>query len=304
MISSDDVEFFVTIANAPSLAAAARVLNVSAPAVTQRLRAFEERLGAHLIDRTGRQLTLTDEGELLVERGRDVLTALSGLDEALAERRGQVTGHLRIVAPLGFGRRYVAPIAASFQQEHPLVKIDLSLTDCLTGVPSSSWDLAVQVGEMRNVTPSLIMRHLADNARWVCAAPSYLESFGTPSSPNDLQVHSCIALRDNDEDVMLWKFRLLEGGPEVRVRIRPYLASNDGDVVRNWALAGRGIIVRSEWDVADDLRTGRLIRILPDHGLPDAPVIALLGSGHQARAARTGRFLETLKNALRPAPWR
>ncbi|MEF2071263.1 LysR substrate-binding domain-containing protein [Consotaella aegiceratis] len=304
MLSPDDLRFFIAVANASSLAAAARALNVSAPAVTQRLHALEGRLGTHLIDRKGRRPTLTDEGELLAERGRAVLIALSELDEALAERRGQVTGHLRIIAPLGFGRRYVAPIAASFQEEHPHVKIDLTLSDRLAGVPSSSWDLAVQVDEPRNATPSLIMRTLASNARLVCAAPSYLKAFGTPVAPQDLQAHSCIALRENDEDVTLWRFGTLGGGPDVRIRIQPHLASNDGEVVRTWALAGRGIIVRSEWDVADDLRAGRLVRILRDHPLPDAPVIALLGSGHQARAARTGRFLDALANALNPVPWR
>ena len=303
MLSPDDLSFFVAVADAPSLAAA-RALNVSAPAVTQRLQALEERLGAHLIDRTGRQPTLTDEGEMLVERGRDILSALGELDEALAERRGQVTGHLRVIAPLGFWRRHVAPVVASFRQEHPNVKIDLTLSDRLTGIPSSRWDLAVQVDELKNAAPSLYMRNLAANARLACAAPSYLDSFGTPSAPDDLHAHLCIALRENDEDVTLWKFRRLGGGQEARIRIHPHLASNDGEVVRHWALGGHGINVSSEWDVADDLRVGRLIRVLPDHALPDAPVIALLGSGRQARAARTRRFLNALASAFNPAPWR
>ncbi|WP_257165553.1 LysR substrate-binding domain-containing protein [Bradyrhizobium sp. SRS-191] len=305
MLTTDDLRFFAAVAAAPSLAAAARHLNVSPPAVTQRLRALEARLGVRLMDRTGRRIILTDEGELLAERGRDVLDGLSELDDAFAERRGQVTGHLRVIAPLGFGRRHVAPVAAAFQAAHPQVKIDLVLSDRLSGVPASSWDLAVHVGETQMVSPSLIVRSLAANERILCAAPAYLDGRGMPSTPSELRAHACIALRENDEDVTLWRFRPLNGDAEERVRVEPNLASNDGEVIRGWALAGRGIIVRSEWDVAADLREGRLIRLLEGYALPAAPVVALFGSRHrQARAARTGRFFDALRKALDPIPWR
>ena len=302
MLATDDLRFFLAVAEAPSLAAASRALDVSPPAVTQRLRALEERLGTHLVDRAGRHLALTDEGELLAERGRAILDALGELDEALAARRGQVVGHLRVVAPLGFGRRHVAPVAAAFQAAHPEVAIDLTLSDRLGGVPEGTFDLAVHVGEIAGAAPGLIARRLAPNARIVCAAPAYLAARGEPSVPDDLRRHACIALRENDEDVTLWRFR--RDGAEVRIRIEPRLASNDGEVVRGWALAGRGIILRSEWDVADDLRAGRLVRLLQDFAAPEAPVVALIGARRRARAARTRRFLDALAAALDPAPWR
>ncbi|AWN52639.1 LysR family transcriptional regulator [Methylobacterium sp. 17Sr1-1] len=302
MLATDDVRFFLAVAEAPSLAAASRALDVSPPAVTQRLRALEERLGMHLVDRAGRHLALTDEGELLAERGREILASLAELDEALAARRGQVVGHLRIVAPLGFGRRHVAPVAAAFQAAHPEVALDLTLSDRLGGVPAGTFDLAIHVGGIAQAAPGLIARRLAPNDRVVCAAPAYLAARGTPAGPADLRAHACIALRENDEDVTLWRFHR-DGGDE-RVRIEPRLSSNDGEVVRGWALAGRGIILRSEWDVADDLRAGRLVRLLPAHALPDAPVTALLGAPRRARAARTRRFLDALAAALDPPPWR
>jgi DNA-binding transcriptional LysR family regulator len=213
-----------------------------------------------------------------------------------------VVGHLRIVAPLGFGRRHVAPVAAAFQAEHPQVAIDLLLSDRLGGVPAGTFDLAIHVGEIERAAPGLIARRLAPNARLVCAAPAYLAAHGGPAVPADLRSRACIALRENDEDVTLWRFR--RDRQEERVRIEPRLASNDGEVVRRWALAGRGIILRSEWDVADDLRAGRLVRLLDAYALPDAPVVALLGSRTRARAARTGRFLDALARALDPPPWR
>ncbi|MGF3021569.1 LysR family transcriptional regulator [Methylobacterium aquaticum] len=302
MLGPDDIRFVLAVAEAPSLAAASRALDVSPPAVTQRLRALEERLGVHLVDRAGRHLALTDEGELIAERGRQILDSLGELDEALAARRGQVVGHLRIVAPLGFGRRHVAPVAAAFQAAHPQVAIDLMLSDRLGGVPAGTFDLAIHVGEIAQAAPGLIARRLAPNDRVVCAAPAYLSARGEPASPEDLRAHACIALRENDEDVTLWRFR--RDGAEARIRIEPRLASNDGEVVRGWALAARGIILRSEWDVADDLRAGRLVRLLPGHALPEAPVMALLGAPNRARAARTRRFLDALAAALDPPPWR
>ncbi|MGU3538052.1 LysR substrate-binding domain-containing protein [Methylobacterium sp. A54F] len=303
MLDTNDLRFFVTVAASPSLAAAARSLNVTAPAVTQRLRGLEKRLRVHLVDRSGRGLTLTNEGELLAERGRALLGGFDDLNDALAERVGRVTGHLRIVAPLGFGRRHVAPVAAAFRVRHPGVRIDLLLSDRLGRIPAETWDLAIHVGEIRDATPSLTVRALAPNDRILCAAPAYLARHPAPRTPAELRDHACIALRENDEDVTLWRFRAVDGS-EARVRVDAGLVSNDGEVVRGWALAGLGVIVRSEWDIADDLRAGRLTRLLDGYALPSAPVVALLGSERRSRAARTEKFLEALGRSFEPIPWR
>ncbi len=140
MISTDDLRFFAVIAMSPSLAAAARTLDVSPPAVTQRLRALETRLGVQLVDRRGRHLILTNEGELLAERGCEIVDSLGALSDALSERRGEVAGHLRVIAPLGFGRRHVAPIVARFQSYHPRLHIDLLLSDRLGRTPAETWE--------------------------------------------------------------------------------------------------------------------------------------------------------------------
>ena len=304
MIDVDDLRFFETICAAKSLAAAARDLNVSPPAVTQRLRSLEARLGVQLIDRAGRALVLTTEGETLVERGRDILEQVEDLDRSLAERRNEVAGKLRVVAPFGFGRRYVAPVAAAFQAEHPKVTVDLILSDQLGGVPAGKWDLAVQVGEMANMASALNVRRLADNQRFICASPAYLTRFGEPTAPEGLEGHACIVLRENFEDVTLWRFQRPNGGPEVRMRINPGLSSNDGEVIRKWAVEGRGIIMRSEWDVAPDLRAGRLVRLLSGYALADAPVVVLLSSQRYARASRITGFIDALAAFLCPPPWR
>ena len=304
MINPDDLRFFSVIRDSASLAAAARVLNVSAPAVTQRLRALEARLGVHLVYRSSRHLTLTQEGELFAEHGRKIVDSMTELTDALAARRSEVAGHLRILAPLGFGRRHIGPVVADFQAANPRLRMELSLTDRLGRTPASAWDLAIHVGNLEEATPTLSVRRLAANRRFLCASPDYLRTHGLPRTPADLQSHSCIALRENDEDVTLWRFRSKSTRHAESVRIEPELASNDGEVAKAWALSGRGFIIRSEWDVADDLRAGRLVRALVDYELPVAPIVALLGTGQNARVARTRRFLDELIKRFRRPPWR
>jgi DNA-binding transcriptional LysR family regulator len=300
MLSSADLRFFAAVATAESLAAAARVLDVTPSAVTQRLQQLEARLGVRLVDRTGRRITLTDEGETLATEGASLLAGLAGLTERLGARRGAVGGHLRVLAPLGFGRRHVAPAAARFCALHPDVTLDLTLSDRLGRVPETAWDVAVHIGALRD--SSLVAHRLAPNERFACAAPDYLARHGVPTAPADLRAHACLALRENDEDVTLWRFRAGDA-PPAAVRVRPRLASNDGDVVREWAVAGAGVIVRSEWSVADDLRAGRLVRLLAAYALPRADVVALVGA-RAGRSARTARFVEHLRGWLRPPPWR
>jgi DNA-binding transcriptional LysR family regulator len=275
MVFVADLEFFETIARSQSLAAAARELNVSPSAVTQRLQDLGRRVGVRLLERRARRITLSDEEELLATRGRVISDDLAALGETLAARRGVVAGHLRVVAPLGFGRRYVAPVAAHFLAEHHEVTLDLVLSDRLGRVPEASWEVAVHIGEVRET--SLVAQLIAPNERVLCASPAYLARHGSPASPTDLRAHRCIALRENDEDVTMWRFT--DASPQViQVRIEPVLASNDGDVVRDWALHGHGIIVRSEWSVADDLERGTLVRLLDGYRLPTAEVTALVGS--------------------------
>jgi DNA-binding transcriptional LysR family regulator len=301
-LSSEALRFFLVVADAPSLAAASRSLDVSRSAVTQRLSQLEARLRCRLVHRTTRQIRLTEEGQLLLARARSILENLDDIADVLSNRRDVVSGHLRIAAPLGFGRRFITPLVAVFRERNPAVSITLTLTDrpAAAVAAEGNWDLIVNIGELKN--SSLIMVHLASNERIACAAPAYLAAHGEPLQPSDLTTHSCIALRQNDEDVTLWRF-IDRHKKTIAVRIAPAMASNDGETIRMWALDGLGIIVRSEWDVADDLRSGRLTRILPRYRLPAADVVALLGKRGN-RTARVNAFLKLLHDRLRPNPWR
>jgi len=301
MLTSVDIEFFAVIAESSSLAAAARRLDVTPPAVSQRLRQLESRMGVRLVDRSSKQLNLTPEGELLAARGAGVLSDIEVISAALSKSRNSVSGPLRVAAPFGFGRAHVAPAMAAMKQRFPDVELVLNLFDNPLGsVRSDSWDVLVHLGAPPDSTFRL--RRLAPNRRVLCAAPDYLERHGEPLHPDDLRRHVCGVIREDEKDVSLWRFTLAQSESPT-VRIRPAFASNDGDVVTAWALAGLGIVERSEWAVADDLRTGRLIEVLPDWRLADADVVALLGP-REGRAVRVDHFVDTLREALTPTPWR
>lgn len=301
MVTSQDFQFFAVVAASQSLAAAARELGVTPSAVTQRLRQLEQRLRVRLVERSSRRLSLTEEGALLAARGSAVLAQIDGIADELARRSACVTGRLRVAAPFGFGRAHVAPVMAAMRSQHPEVELVLWLfQDPANGLSADSWDVMIHVGPLAD--SSLTLRRLAPNRRILCAAPSYVELHGAPTRPDDLAAHVCGVIREDQADASLWTFSG-EGGVVRTVRIAPAFASNDGEVIRAWAKAGLGIIVRSEWSVAEDLQIGRLVELLPGWSLPNADVVALLGSRTE-RLARTSTFLDIMMDALAPAPWR
>ncbi|MGO1117699.1 LysR family transcriptional regulator [Rhodovibrionaceae bacterium A322] len=298
MLNTEDLRFFAKLATAGSLADLARQLDVTPPAITQRLKQIETKAGVRLVDRTARRLALTHEGELIVVRAHEILNALDDLTDDLTIRRDAVAGHLRVRAPLTFGRCYVAPVVAEFQEIYPETQVDLFLSDRPNITTDERVDVILHIGDLPN--SSLRMRRLASNKRILCASPAYLSRAGEPQTVAELRRHSCIALRENNEDVTLWRFS--HNGRTTHIRINPKLSCNDGEVARNWALEGRGIVLRSEWDVAQPILDGRLKRILPNYSLPDADVVALLNH-QQGRAARVDRFLELMAGTLSPPPW-
>ncbi|WP_337269221.1 LysR family transcriptional regulator [Oryzifoliimicrobium ureilyticus] len=299
MLNSDDLSFFAVIASSRSLAESARKLNVTPPAVTQRLQALEEKAGALLVDRSGKRLALTAEGALVASHGTLVTSAIESLSEALADRRGTVRGHMKVAAPHGFGRKYIAPVLSAFAKEHGSASVSLELSDHPLALVMESCEIIVHIGARGPLEQ--VITTLAPNRRILCASPEYLRAVSPILHPSDLVRHRCLAVRENEEDVTLWRFR----GPQEQlatVRVNPNMASNDGSVIRDWALAGQGIMMRSEWSVAEDLAAGRLQEVLPAWQLPSADIVAMLGSRH-GRTARSTAFLAMLRQSLKPPPW-
>ena len=301
MINSDDLRFFRMIATHSSLAATARALNVTPPTITQRLQVIEKKLQLKLVDRHARSITLTDEGIILAERAKLILEEIDDLHESIYSQRNEVAGCLKILAPLGFGSKYIAPLVTRFQQEHQNLSVELELSDNPDWAADHSWDIMIYIGELRD--SSLRLSNLAPNKRFLCASPSYIEKYGEVTEPSDLRHHHCIALRENAEDVTMWKFHSPITDKNESIRIIPKLASNDGRVIKQWAKEGQGIILRSEWDVTEELKTGELVQLLCDYELPTANIVALLGTEQRARAGRTTKFLKLLKSSIGAKPW-
>ncbi|MGF6771526.1 molybdate transport repressor ModE-like protein [Paraburkholderia sp. GAS199] len=300
MNHSADIRFLLTIRESGSLIAAARKLDLSPSAVTQRLQQLEKKLGAQLVNRSARRLQFTEEGTLLCERGAELIEQFDSLFDDLQQRRSGLVGTLKINAPLGFGRRHVAPAIAGFQQSNPDVDVALTLSDQPLTETMDRFDIVVHIGELP--LSNRVGYTIAPNARLLCAAPSLVKRIGEPESPDDLVKLPCIVLRENNEDVSLWQFS--KGRTRCNIRVRPHLSCNDGDVIRQWACEGRGVILRSEWDVAEDIAKGRLVRLLPAWKTPDADVVAL--THHRAGLpARTRHFMQYLQARFKPAPpWR
>lgn len=301
MISTEDLRFIRMLAGHRTLADLARAMNVTPPSVTQRLKHIEDKLSTPLVQRPSRTISLTEEGLLLLEKGLSILNELDELQEQLADRKRLVSGKLRVLAPLGFGNEHVAPLLGEYKRAHPQLDVELELSDNPVWSSCHKWDVIIYIGALRD--SSLKMVTLARNRRFICASPAYLAAHGEPRSPRELLQHQCIALRENNEDVTLWSFRHRNSNKEEVIRIHPQLASNEGRVVKDWALAGLGIIMRSEWDVQAAIDSGGLVRLLPDYRLPDADIVALVSGRGGERSARVSGFLATLKAGLQPAPW-
>ncbi|WP_410635214.1 LysR family transcriptional regulator [Amycolatopsis sp. cmx-4-83] len=268
----DDLGFFHVVAVSETLTAAARELDVSLPVVSKRLKALEERLDVRLVHRGARRLALTAEGELYAARVEAILDQVRELDDLVGHRAGDLRGPIVVQATLGLGRAHVAPLIGEFTARHPRVRVRLHTSALPLRPHRREFDLAVHVGTPPDST--LRMRRLARNRRVPCAAPSYVDHRGTPERIEDLASHDCIVLRENEGDFAVWRFG---GAAQPRqVRVRGSLASNDGDIVTDWALQGRGIVMRSEWQVRPHLDSGALVRVLPGVPTPPADIYALL----------------------------
>lgn len=296
MMNSDDLKFFSILANHPSMASAARALNISPPSVTQRLQLLEDKLKTKLLDRQNRNSRLTESGQLLLSRANLILDELNKLEESISNKNKKVCGKLRVLAPLGFGRKFIAPVIVKFQSIYPDLTTELELSDNPNWNKNSDLDVIVYVGKLRD--SSLKRVQLVKNQRILCASPGYIKEYGMPLHPNDLKSHRCLALNENEEDATRWTFN-----NKISVRINPVSSSNDGEVIKRWALANAGIMIRSSWNVAVELEQGKLIHLLPDYKLPEADVVALTGTQIRHRSAKTTEFLKFLKTALANQKW-
>lgn len=277
------LESFVSVATRGSLTAAAIAEGVAPAIMGRRLDGLEERLGVKLLLRTTRRITLTHEGSAFLEDCQRLLADLANAEASVSAGGIKASGHLRITAPAGFGRRHVAPLVPQFRALHPDVTISLNLSDRVVDIAGEGYDCAVRVGDMPD--SSLVSVRMADNRRLCVATPAYLARHGTPQTPADLARFHCLALSSDASQTRGWAFKLpaedkvgKQGGKEgdvVYLKPAGVLDCSDGQVLHDWCLAGLGIAWRSTWEVESEIAAGQLVAVLEDYAAPPNGIYAV-----------------------------
>ena len=268
-------ESFVSVATRGSLTAAARAEGVAPAIMGRRLDALEEHLGVKLLVRTTRRISLTHEGSAFLEDCQRLLSDVANAEASVSAGGVKASGHLRITAPAGFGRRHVAPLVPRFLAQHPDVTISLNLSDRVVDLAGEGFDCAVRVGDLPD--SSLVSVRIADNRRLCVATPDYLRRHGTPRHPSELAQHDCLTLSSEASQTRGWAFRMpTEGGTEV-VYLKPGgpLDCSDGQVLHDWCLSGHGVAWRSTWEVEGEVASGQLVAVLEDYAAPPNGIYVL-----------------------------
>ena len=275
MAKFKQIETFVAVATRGSLTAAARAEDVAPAIIGRRLDALEQRLGVKLLLRTTRRITLTHEGSAFLEDCQRLLADFASAEASVSAGGVKASGHLRMTAPAGFGRRHVAPLVPRFRELHNEVSISLNLSDRVVDLAAESFDCAVRVGDMPD--SSLVSVRLADNRRLCVATPAYLKRHGTPQQPSDLARFDCLALSSDASQTRGWAFRVPKGDSMELVYLKPGgpLDCSDGQVLHDWCLAGYGIAWRSTWEVEAEIAEGKLVALLEDFAAPANGIYAL-----------------------------
>ena len=298
-------ESFVSVATRGSLTAAAKVEGVAPAIMGRRLDALEEHLGVKLLVRTTRRISLTHEGSAFLEDCQRLLSDVANAEASVSEGGVKATGHLRITAPAGFGRRHVAPLVPRFRAAHPDVTISLNLSDRVVDLAGEGFDCAVRVGDLPD--SSLVSVRIADNRRLCVATPEYLARRGTPRAPAELVQHDCLTLSSDASQTRGWAFRvpLADGALEV-THLKPGgpLDCSDGQVLHDWCLAGYGIAWRSTWEVEAEIAAGRLVEVLEDFAAPPNGIYVVFPQ-RKHLPLRVRLWIEYLKHQYaQPAFWR
>lgn len=289
----DNIRLFLTITEKGSLVAAGREVGLSATTVSERLAALEVHYGVVLFNRTTRSLSLTDEGRMLLSGAKVVLGEIEDLETRIRHGADTLSGPIRVSAPIDIGRSIVSEVISRFTTENPAISIELLLSDGYVDIVGQGFDLALRFGAVTDST--LRTRNLGHFRRIVCAAPSYIAQHGMPQIPADLTQHNCMLMRFGTTLDNIWQFGT--GKKSQTVTVRGNKTVNDGSLVRQWALGGHGIILKSELDVAADLEAGRLVALLEGFAPPPNPLQMMFPPG-RAQPRRVRALAEALNTAM------
>ncbi len=293
------ISTFVDVISRGSLSAAARAEGIAPAMIGRRLDALEERLGVKLLQRTTRKIALTNEGAAFLESCQRILLDLENAETQVSERSARPSGHLIISAPAGFGRQHVAPLIPSFLTEYRDVSVTLNLNDRVVDLIGEGVDVAIRIADLAD--SNLIGVKLADNKRVVVAAPEYLKKFGTPHSLDELSRHHCLTI-SSEGSQRGWTFR--QNGKNVVLKVQGNMACNDGAVLHDWALQGRGLAWRSMWEVGGEIESGKLVTVLDEFAAPGNDIYAVFAQ-RQHLPLRIRAFVDFLRRAFaEPDYWK
>ncbi|MTV40857.1 LysR family transcriptional regulator [Duganella radicis] len=293
------ISTFVEVVARGSLSAAARAEGIAPAMIGRRLDALEARLGVKLLQRTTRKLALTDEGAAFLEDCQRILAELEEAESAVSERSAHATGHLMISAPAGFGRQHVAPLLPSFLAEHRDVTATLNMSDRVVDIVGEGIDVAIRIASLSD--SNLVSVKLADNERVVVGSPAYLKRHGKPETLADLTRHNCLAI-SSEGSQRGWTFR--ENGKNVVLKVNGNMACNDGQVLHEWALAGKGLAWRSMWEVGSAIDAGKLQTVLDGYAAPGNDIYAVFAQRRHL-PLRIRVFVDFLRHTYaQPDYWR
>jgi DNA-binding transcriptional LysR family regulator len=290
-------EVFVTVVSQGSFTRAADKLDTSPANVTRYVNELEASLGARLLNRTSRRLSLTETGKTLYDRALSILEDMAEAEAIASTAAIQPRGRLRVNAPLSFGILHLAPLWPRFCALYPDIELDVSLVDRVVDLVEEGYDLAVRIS--RGGSPALVSRKLATTHHLICASPDYLARHSAPTRPEDLKDHVCIAYTYSDS-VDDWRL-LDDTGKEHIVAVRHIMRTNNGDTARAAALAGVGIIRQPTFLIGEDLRRKRLVPLLTGYHMPETDVLAVYPSRRHL-SAKVRVMVDFLAEAFRGTP--
>jgi len=288
---------FARVIDSGGFSAAARALGMSKSAVSKQVSALEDRLGARLLNRTTRRMSLTEAGAALIDNCRRLLAEAEAAESAVGALQSEPAGVLRVNAPVTFGSMHLAPALPDFLARHPQVTIDLTLNDRQVDLVDEGYDLAIRIARLAD--SSLVARKLAPGRRIIVAAPAYLERRGVPTTLADLAGHECLSytyMAADDE----WRFQGPNGEESVRVTSR--VRANNGEVLRAAAVAGAGIATLPTFICGADVTEGRLARVLPEYDNRSFAVHAVWPAGRHP-SPKLRAFVDFLAGRFGPAPY-
>ncbi|MCC8466812.1 LysR substrate-binding domain-containing protein [Photorhabdus bodei] len=256
-----DLRIFLLVARKASFAAAAEEIGVSPALISKRISILESILNVILLHRTTRRVSITEDGERIYEWAQRILDDVNQMFDEISELRQEPQGIIKVVSSFGLGRRFVAPALSALIKNYPQLELRFDVEDRIIDLATEGIDLDIRVGD--DIDKNLIARKIASNRRILCASPAYLARNPMPKSLNELPSHSCLVIKERDHPFGIWQLK--SNSDSHSVKVTGSMSSNHGEIIHQWCLDGHGIILRSYWDVRENIESGALIHILPEY---------------------------------------